>query len=631
MDLAFVLRVLVGASVRCLWSKLFWQMGAVWGSPVVGRPSQATEKLDLGGAGSKRSRPASIDRTEKEDTLLVQAPALGDAQIRPVATAPHSDAPSFDATPDGNVHRFKVRCPALYWGNKKDVVKVLKRTASFPPYNSVLKVTKWDHFFINFPNAETAAAGVAQLALIQHKGDTWDATPVTGQSAKRARVEQNFELSRKEGNINEGGVCRTGADVTAPWKTVPYDQQLVRKRRSISRALSAVTNAVWNEGFARGALAWADSLRAPGNSRGQGRRSVPPCCPLDEMKGACGDLEAARDFYRNKNEFTIGFSPSSCGLEHTHHVREPTVGFSLGLVKDGEMRISAVTEDCLTTAIVARQVADVMTTLVVRSKQTLYDKISHSGYWRQVMCRHSDRTRIVIVVPMVCPTPLNSGADGDSLSAEAWDDARCREETWLALAAHFADTPYQVGLFWQVNDHISKPASEVEATHVGGVMSLEEELMGKSFRVHPAAFFQVNTLMAERLYETIGSLGDLKPSTVLLDICCGAGTIGICLSGQVARVIGVEMCESAVIDARRNASQNGINNAIFIAGKVEDKIREVLSHVPDSHECVAVLDPPRAGVHNSVSLGCLLPVYGYHIAQNKVALLTVYASRCMLL
>lgn len=592
-------------------------MGTVWGSPLATESSPAAEQLPTH-VGSKRPRPASADDAVR--TKVISAPIQetcrnfnGGSSRAPVGklSAP-GDAPKpevllFDATPDGNVHRYKVRCPALYWGNKKDVNKVLKRNANFPPYNSVLKVSKWDHFFINFPNAETAAAGVAQLALIQHKGDTWDATEVTGQSAKRSRVEHNFELSRREDNINEGGVCRTAADVTAPWRTVPYDEQLVRKRRSLRRALSAVTTSMWNEGFQRGALIWVDQLRSFGNSRGQGRRCVPPCCPLEEMKGAVEELEAARDFYRNKNEFTVGFSPSMCGMGHAHHVREPTVGFSLGLVKNGEMRVSGVTKDCLTTATVAQEVAVIMTSVVTRSKQTLYDKITHSGYWRQVMCRHSERTGIVIVVPMVCPVPLPDSAEGSSVRSDAWDDARCREETWLALEEHFGSSSYNVGLFWQTNDHVSKPASEVEAVHVNGVKMLEEELMGKAFRVNPGAFFQVNTKMAERLYETIGSLGELKQSTVLLDICCGTGTIGICLSEKVARVIGVEMCESAVADARRNASRNGITNTLFIAGKVEDKIREMLSLVPDSQECVAVLDPPRAGVHNSVSFSHISP------------------------
>ena len=62
----------------------------------------------------------------------------------------------------------------------------------------------------------------------------------------------------------------------------------------------------------------------------------------------------------------------------------------------------------------------------------------------------------------------------------------------------------------------------------------------------------------------------------MLDICCGTGTIGLSLAKYVYKVVGIEMCEEAVIDARENAKLNGITNAEFIVGKAEDAIREVL-------------------------------------------------------
>jgi tRNA (uracil-5-)-methyltransferase len=501
-----------------------------------------------------------------------------------------------DPTPDGETHRYKVRCPALYWGNKKDVARVINRVDRFPPFTTVHKISKWDHFFISFPNAAAAADGVAKLALVVHKGDAWLACKADGKSEKRARAESTMRKSKDEAAVNETGVCRAAADVTAPWRHVPYAEQLERKRAVMGGALSAVTTAVWGERFRPGAVPWADALRG-GQRPG---RAAPPCCPLDSMVGATGALEAARDFYRNKNEFTIGFTPSSCGLGHTHHVREAAAGYSLGLVSSGEVRVGAITEDCVTTADVARHVSAAMTALVRRSKQTVYDKRAHVGYWRQVMCRHSERTGTVIVVPMVS-TKVGGGGGEVCPAPGAWTDERCREEAWRAMDELFRETRYDVGLFWQVSDGMSAQSSEVPVEWVNGVRWLGEELMGMTFRVHPSAFFQVNTKMAERLYGTIGELGGLKPASVLLDICCGTGTIGLCLANRVHRVVGIEMCEPAIVDARHNAARNSVNNAVFIAGRVEDKIREALNQVPAGRECVAILDPPRAGVHNSVS------------------------------
>jgi tRNA/tmRNA/rRNA uracil-C5-methylase (TrmA/RlmC/RlmD family) len=591
-------------------------MGGLWSSARRGTETGAHARV-----GTKRPRPswrpvAPVDR-QKVPVSIPSATVreAGDGQrdakrarrselaVRtgpgsvPVVSAQPAEEPvmsSIDPTPDGGTHRYKVRCPALYWGNKKEVTRVLKRVKEFPPYQSVHKISKWDHFFISFPNAAAAADGVAKLALIYHKGDPWTASKVSAHTPRQIRVTAAMQQATKDGNTDKNGVCRTAADVTAPWRAVPYGEQLSRKRKLLDSALADITTAVWGERFAGGAVPWADALQSD-----RRRRDVPPCCDLESVFGAEGDLEDARSFYRNKNEFTIGFSPSSCGVGHTHHVREPTAGYSLGLVSTGEVRIGAITEDCISTSGISRQVATTMSDIVVRSKQTIYDKMAHVGYWRQVMCRHSDRTGTVIIVPMVS-SRVQDDEGNIAPPEDAWSDERCREETWIAMQKLFEGTPYKIGLFWQVCDSLTAQSAETLVERLNGIEWLEEELMGLTFRVHPAAFFQVNTRMAEKLYQTIGELGCLQESSILLDICCGTGTIGLCLASRVHRVVGIEMCEPAILDARVNASRNGVTNSIFIAGRVEDKIRELLAHVPTSRECVAILDPPRAGVHSSV-------------------------------
>lgn len=545
----------------------------------------------------RATQDAGVRASGERDAKRARTQERG-ATSAPTASAPVEAeplAPIIDSTPDGETHRYKVRCPALYWGNKKDVARVLKRVKDFPPFVSIQKVSKWDHFFINFPNAAAALDGKAKLALICHKGDSWVAFKATGTTPRQERANSAMRQATVSGKADTPGVCRTAADGTAPWRDVSYDEQLLRKKKNLTAALSEVTKAVWNERFAGGAIPWADALKPQ-----QRRKLAPPCVELDGVIGAEGDLEVARSFYRNKNEFTIGFSPSSCGVpEHSHHIRQPTAGYSLGLASTGEFRIGPITEDCVTTSTIARRVATAMTDVVVRSKQCVYDKLSHVGYWRQVMVRHSHRTGVIIVVPMVS-SRLRDEEGKIAPPEDAWSDKECREETWRVMQGLFEGTAYKVGLFWQVCDAMSAQSSETPVERLYGAEWLEEEMMGLKFRVHPAAFFQVNTLMAEKLYNTIGELGKLRESTILLDICCGTGTIGLCLANSVKRVVGIEMCEPAVIDAQVNASRNGITNSIFIAGRVEDKIREALSYVPPSHDCVAILDPPRAGVHSSV-------------------------------
>jgi tRNA/tmRNA/rRNA uracil-C5-methylase (TrmA/RlmC/RlmD family) len=83
-----------------------------------------------------------------------------------------------------------------------------------------------------------------------------------------------------------------------------------------------------------------------------------------------------------------------------------------------------------------------------------------------------------------------------------------------------------------------------------------ETILGKTFKISPRSFFQVNTPAAEILYGIVRDL--VKDADILLDICCGTGTIGICVSDAVRRIIGLEIVESAVEDARENAALNGV-------------------------------------------------------------------------
>jgi tRNA/tmRNA/rRNA uracil-C5-methylase (TrmA/RlmC/RlmD family) len=558
---------------------------------IVGRKRNidAVRKVDVG-SGELFSLPDDALQTVPRKKLRVDATLAatqGRAEIAPT-TELSSPAPTrLDPTPDGLTHRYKVRCPALHWGKKKDVARVLARMPDFPPYSALQKISTWDHFFISFPNEAVAANGTAKLSEFVFKGDTWSAIKVAAVSAKRARINEAIQrASNKDGDANPV-VNRSAADATAPWRLISYEEQVKRKQESMSSALSTVTQHMWKEKFPAGAVPWLDALRSGNRPRG----NIPACCPLREVVCASGSGNEGRDYYRNKNEFTVGLSPTG----------EPTVGFSLGLVRDGEFFVGAVTEECVTTGAISREVAEVMTSLVRQSGRSPYDKRAHVGYWRQIMCRHSERTKMLVVIPMVCSIPQACDHASD-YNAAAWSDEDCRDRVASALETLCRAKGYRWGLFWQVNDHVSAPAADVPMQWVKGLDRMDEVMMGLTFSIHPSAFFQVNTSMAEKLYTVIGELGRVGPATVVLDICCGTGTIGLFLARRAQLVVGVEMCDPAIADARANASRNSIANTVFIAGKVEDRIRDVLSHVPKSRECIAILDPPRAGLHNNVSI-----------------------------
>jgi 23S rRNA (uracil1939-C5)-methyltransferase len=110
--------------------------------------------------------------------------------------------------------------------------------------------------------------------------------------------------------------------------------------------------------------------------------------------------------------------------------------------------------------------------------------------------------------------------------------------------------------------------------------------------VDPLSFYQVNPAQTSRLYSKVQEYAALSGSETVLDLYCGAGSIGLSVASKAARVIGVESVKPAVILANRNAVINGIVNATFVCGKAEEAVAEKLQGIKAD---VVVLDPPRAG------------------------------------
>lgn len=115
--------------------------------------------------------------------------------------------------------------------------------------------------------------------------------------------------------------------------------------------------------------------------------------------------------------------------------------------------------------------------------------------------------------------------------------------------------------------------------------------------ISPQSFYQVNPGGCSILYTKAQQYARLTGSQSVLDLYCGAGSIGLSMAGQCARVIGVESVRPAVLDANRNAVINGIVNATFVCGKAEEVIDTKLQGVKAD---VVVLDPPRAGCAKSL-------------------------------
>lgn len=122
---------------------------------------------------------------------------------------------------------------------------------------------------------------------------------------------------------------------------------------------------------------------------------------------------------------------------------------------------------------------------------------------------------------------------------------------------------------------------------------IEEDLCGFRFRISPKAFYQINPIQTEVLYNKAIQFADLNGTEKVLDAYCGTGTIGIIASKKAGKVVGVELNPDAIKDAKVNAALNAVSNIEFF----EDDAGKFMVKTAQNGENfdVVIMDPPRAG------------------------------------
>jgi 23S rRNA (uracil1939-C5)-methyltransferase len=126
-----------------------------------------------------------------------------------------------------------------------------------------------------------------------------------------------------------------------------------------------------------------------------------------------------------------------------------------------------------------------------------------------------------------------------------------------------------------------------------GSDSITDIMCGNKIEISPLSFYQVNTTAAERLYSLGADFAEFKGDEILLDLYCGAGTIGLSMAKKVRKLIGVEIIPDAIKNAKVNAAANGIENAEFICGDAGQtaKLLYDRGETPD----IIIADPARKG------------------------------------
>lgn len=145
---------------------------------------------------------------------------------------------------------------------------------------------------------------------------------------------------------------------------------------------------------------------------------------------------------------------------------------------------------------------------------------------------------------------------------------------------------YEMQLFGP--DHIR------EVLHV--VPDKSGQMVPLRFNISPSAFFQPNTMQAEKLYSTALQMLEIPPKSVVYDLYCGTGTLGICAAKNAKMVMGIEISPESSLDARGNAAENGLDNVKIFTGSVGDVMVDIRKNNDIPMPDIVMVDPPRSGL-----------------------------------
>ena len=142
-------------------------------------------------------------------------------------------------------------------------------------------------------------------------------------------------------------------------------------------------------------------------------------------------------------------------------------------------------------------------------------------------------------------------------------------------------------------------------------------VLDRDFRVSAASFFQVNTVMAEKMVDHLISKLTVTPSSTLLDIYCGVGLFSAFFAPKCDRVIGIESSESACEDFVVNLDE--FDNVELYEGLAEDVLPNIVGRIAPlgdagaTHPTYILVDPPRAGLDNG-AVDAILELHAQMIA-----------------
>lgn len=223
---------------------------------------------------------------------------------------------------------------------------------------------------------------------------------------------------------------------------------------------------------------------------------------------------------------------------------------------------------------VVRTVRDILEALDI----SIYDEKSNRGFIKTIIARVSEAT-------------------GDVQLTLVTTQLEFRKLDTLIEAIHNR-LPEVVSISQNINPGKTSLIWGDDTKTLWGEDYITETINGKTFKLSPRAFLQLNPKQTQRLYQEAIKALDLTHADKLIDAYSGVGTIGITLADQAGEVRGMDTVPEAIDDANENAADNGLTNTEYFVGAAEKLIPRWAQQgwIADA----LVVDPPRTGLDEAL-------------------------------
>ena len=270
-------------------------------------------------------------------------------------------------------------------------------------------------------------------------------------------------------------------------------------------------------------------------------------------------------YYRNKTQFPVGRNKDG----------EIAYGFYAGRTHSIIETPSCVLGMRMGDKDVCKEIMDTVISFMKDNDIEPYDEQTQSGYVRHVLIRISELNKQIMVCVVVNDNELPESE---------------------RLVEELKEIPNMTSISININKTQGNVIMGNRTVHLFGPGYIEDAIGENKFRISPESFFQVNSKQVEKLYGKAIEYANLTGEEIVWDLYCGIGTITLSMAKNAKKVIGVEVVEQAVEDAKNNAVINEVDNTEFLLGAAEDVVAEYFdTKKEECHPDVVVVDPPRKG------------------------------------